>query len=95
MPLVLRYSDHVVTVSHAEYEAMRQAWLNGDWSTLQSHDDPAIAAIAARQIDPADELRAETAPVLARNSAMIEDSQSVRSEIEALLSEITVPPANP
>lgn len=77
----------------AQESALREAWLDGDWDTLQAHSDPAIAAVAARQTKPS---RAQDVPatqVLARNTAMIEDSQSMRSEIEALLSGLTVPDA--
>ncbi len=76
---------------NAAEDAERQAFLDGDWDTLQASSDPAIAAIAERQIAPtADD---EVSEVLARNTAMIEDSQSMRAEIEALLSGVAVPDA--
>ncbi|MEM7596264.1 MAG: hypothetical protein AAF382_01125 [Pseudomonadota bacterium] len=74
-----------------EEAALRQALLDGDWETLQTHSDPAIAAVAARQATPIGDADPSVAQVLARNTAMIEDSQSMRSEIEALLGGITVP----
>ncbi|MEM9717300.1 MAG: hypothetical protein AAF826_12365 [Pseudomonadota bacterium] len=71
--------------------ALRQAWLDGDWQVLQGHSDPAIAAVANRQVAPVAASEADATQVLARNNEILKDSQSMRAEIEALLSGITVP----
>ena len=71
--------------------ALRQAWLEGDWQTLRTHSDPVIAAVATRQATPAAEPDADVTQVLARNNEILEDSQSMRAEIEALLSGIAMP----
>ena len=67
-------------------EAMRQAWLDENWPSLRKHEDPSIAALAQKLSSPTlvDEGFSED-QVLARNAAMIEDSQSMRALIRALL----------
>ena len=67
-------------------EAMRQAWLDENWPSLRKHEAPSIAALAQKLSSPTlvDEGFSED-QVLARNAAMIEDSQSMRALIRALL----------
>ncbi|MEO0772839.1 MAG: hypothetical protein AAFZ04_06620 [Pseudomonadota bacterium] len=84
-------AQDIFTGINAAEDAERQAFLGGDWNALQTSSDPAIAAVADRQIAPDVEEQDQVQQVLARNSAMIEDSQSMRAEIEALLSGITMP----
>ena len=74
-------------------EALRQAWLDSDWQILKAHSDPAIAAIATRQAAPDTDGETDVSQVLARNNAMLEDSRSMRADIQALLSGITIPEA--
>lgn len=79
----------------ARNDVLREALLDGDWETLQTHSDPAISAIATRQTVPDTPEEDNVTEVLARNTSMIEDSQSMRAEIEALLSGMTIPATLP
>ncbi|MEO0372969.1 MAG: hypothetical protein AAF231_16045, partial [Pseudomonadota bacterium] len=84
-------AQEIYTELNAEEDAQRQAFLDGNWTALQRSSDPVIAAVADRQTAPASTENVEVQQVLARNSAMIEDSQSMRAEIEALLSGTALP----
>lgn len=88
-------AQNIFAQINAQEDAERQAFLDGDWDTLQGSADPVIAAVAERQTAPAAAADEEVNQVLARNSAMIEDSQVMRAEIEALLSGVSIPEIAP
>ncbi len=75
-----------------EEEALRQAWLDGDWQTLRDHGNAGIAGMAERLAGLTDASEAGLGDeTLARNAAMIGDSEAMRSAIEALLSDVGGP----
>lgn len=68
-------------------DAQAQAWLAHDWETLLDSEEPTRAAIARLKLSCTDETQeGGSHGVLARNSAMIQDSQEARAAISALLS---------
>ncbi|MEM6587623.1 MAG: hypothetical protein AAF641_04180 [Pseudomonadota bacterium] len=81
-------AQQIFSQINANEDAQRQAFLDGDWEMLQSSPDPVIAAVAERQTEPA--VEDEVSEVLARNTIMIEESQTMRTEIEALLAGVSI-----
>lgn len=67
--------------------AQAQAWLAHDWEGLTDAEEPTRAAIARLKLSRTEEAQeGDSEGVLARNAAMIEDSQEARAAISALLS---------
>jgi hypothetical protein len=99
---LLRAEAHSIAGEHAtasnlfsetqnHEDAMRQAWIGGDWHTLQDHDTSAIASFANRMINVNVSEGFEDNEILARNAAILEDSRDMRTEINALLNAMQTP----
>ena len=74
-------------------KARQEAWLGQDWETLANTADPAKAPIAALKLARQAQSAEPAEGSLARNTALIEDSNAVREAVGRLLEGHPPPPS--